>query len=125
MFSIYEYDSLKVGDKYYDELFTEEHRKALERFYYKSKTKYFDLIRNGVKFCNYVGVIQVGNLQIEILPKIDKSNDSEKKQWRNILIDMLRATGMFKVTAPSYGMLKLRNNSIRTLLCYFLGELEY
>ena len=126
MFSIYEYDSLKVGDKYYDELFTEEHRKALERFYYKSKKKYFELIKNGVRFCNYVGVIQVGNLQIEILPKIDRSNDSEKKQWRNILIDMLKATVKFKVTAPSYGMLKLRNNSILELYFdIFLGELEY
>ena len=127
IFSVFEYDSLEVNSKSIDGgLFTKDHRTALEHFYYKSKTKYFDLIRNGVKFCNYVGVIQVGNLQIEILPKIDKSNDSEKKQWRNILIDMLRATGMFKVTAPSYGMLKLRNNSILELyFAIFLGELEY
>ena len=75
MTSVYEYDSLIVGSTGYQE-FTKCHLQVLEIFYHKSIIKYFNLIRNGIKFCNYVGVLQVGNLQIEILHKIDKSNYS-------------------------------------------------
>ena len=32
---------------------------------------YFDGIRKGIKFKHFVGVIQIGNITIEILPKAD------------------------------------------------------
>lgn len=64
----------------------------LYRFNDENGNKYFTGIRNGIRFNSYVGVIQVGNLIIEILPKIDKvkpDDDSSKKQWHNALLQML------------------------------------
>ena len=38
---------------------------------------YFTGIRDGIQFNNYVGVIQIGGLTIEILPKADKVKATE------------------------------------------------
>lgn len=123
--SVYEYDRLKLGSRYNGVLFTESHLEGLERFHSSSKIRYFNLIRNGVEFCEYVGVIQVGNIQIEILPKLDKQN-SDVSTWRDLLIGMLKEVGMFRVSAPSTGMLTLRSNSILELYFeMFITELEY
>lgn len=112
--SVYEYDRLRLGSVYKGTKMTESLLEDLERFHASSKIPYFKLIRNGVEFCEYVGVIQVKNIQIEILPKLDKLN-SDVNTWRDLLIGMLREVGMFKVSAPSTSMLTLRSNSILDL----------
>ncbi|MDD2230735.1 MAG: restriction endonuclease [Candidatus Cloacimonetes bacterium] len=123
--SVYEYDKLKLGSVYNGVKFTESLLDDLERFHASSKIPYFRLIRGGVEFCEYVGVIQVGSIQIEVLPKLDKLN-SELSVWRDLLIGMLREVGMFRVTAPSTGMLTLKPNSILELYFdIFITELEY
>lgn len=123
--SVYEYDRLRLGSVYKGTKMTESLLEDLERFHASSKIPYFKLIRNGVEFCEYVGVIQVKNIQIEILPKLDKLN-SDVNTWRDLLIGMLREVGMFKVSAPSTSMLTLRSNSILDLYFdMFIAELEY
>lgn len=58
--------------------------------------------QRAIQICNYAGVIQTpGGFQIEVLPKIYKesiSNESEanKKNSRNVLIDMLRCLPEFR-----------------------------
>ena len=85
---------------------------------------YFSLIHNGIKFCEYVGVLQVGTTTIEILPKADKSGSEQ--QWRTILIDMLKSVNLFDVHAPSSSSLKLRPHSILDLYFeLFIIEIEY
>ena len=57
-------------------------QKELEKLYeYNDKNDniYFTGIRDGVRFKNYVGVIQIGGLTIEILPKTDRKNSEEEE----------------------------------------------
>jgi 5-methylcytosine-specific restriction enzyme subunit McrC len=75
---------------------------AMVKFFGKG-VPYYTLIRNGVKFNEYVGVIQIGNHIIEVLPKADKRNEGEETEntWRTVLVDMIRAVHSFEVKAPT------------------------
>jgi 5-methylcytosine-specific restriction enzyme subunit McrC len=98
--------------------------KALQQFYGENGVPYFELIHNGIKFNEYVGVLMVGKTTIEILPKADK--DLEIKEWRKVLIGMLHAVGVFDIHTPSSASLDLRANSILELYFeLFVLELEY
>ncbi|MAE07261.1 MAG: restriction endonuclease [Bacteroidetes bacterium] len=78
-------------------------------------------MRNGVKFANYVGVIQIGNLVIEILPKADKATLSKENEietydkWRRVLLKMLAISGNLKIDSVSQSFLKKRYNSLLEL----------
>src|SRR5678815_3310776 len=76
---------------------TKPEHQALENFYGEKGVPYFSLIHNGVRFCEYVGVIQIGNTVIEVLPKADRSGNTEI--WRGILIGMLKAVGLLDIHA--------------------------
>ena len=100
--------------------------KALQQFYGETGVPYYSLIHNGVKFCAYVGVLQIGNTLIEVLPKIDKSLSEPADSWRKVLIDMLHAVGLLELKAPSSGSLKLKSNSILDLYFeLFVNEVKY
>lgn len=81
---------------------------------------YFEGVRNGVKFKNYVGVVQVGNTTIEILPKADKktSSETERNQWHDALLLMLKKCKKIKLDSVSEASLKKRYHSLLDL--YFI-----
>ena len=92
-----------------------------------NKNIYFEGQRNGLKFKNFVGVIQIGNTTIEILPKADKlSNDSaQKKIWHSILLDMLRHCRKIKVDAITEASLRKKNHSLLDLYFeLFINEVK-
>jgi len=120
--TVFEHESLRTnrGEK----RLTIRQLDALQLFFGESGVPYYSLIHQGVRFNEYVGVIQVGKTVIEVLPKADKSNDTET--WRNMLISMLHAVGIFNIHAPSSSVLKLRINSILDLYFeLFIKEVEY
>ena len=107
----YEYERL---------IFSEEDRSAgvldaLLRFNELHKNKYFDGVVNGIKLKQYVGIIQVNGLTIEILPKIDKGRKEET--WREVLIQMLKNTGRLNV--DSMGSAHVRRQNMNLLEIYF------
>lgn len=103
---------------------TETQLQALQAFHGEEGVPYFTLIHKGVKFTEYVGVLQIGNLTIEVLPKTDKSDDTDR--WHKMLIGMLKAVGLFDIQAPSSSHLSLSSNSILDLyFALFLQEVEY
>jgi 5-methylcytosine-specific restriction enzyme subunit McrC len=84
---------------------------------------YFDPIPNGVKFKQYVGIIQVDGLSIEILPKSDK--DDSSADWKGLLLQMLKACGHLK--ASSVGAANVKRQHLNLLEVYFelyLTEIE-
>jgi 5-methylcytosine-specific restriction enzyme subunit McrC len=78
---------------------------------------YFTGIRDGIQFNNYVGVIQIGGLTIEILPKADKVKGSEEEYnyWHGALLKMLKICKHINVTSVSEASLKQRHNSLLEL----------
>lgn len=126
--TVFEHQAIKLNQEIDGVRFDEHRLKALQSYYGEKGVPYFSLIHNGVRFNEYVGVIKVGETVIEVLPKADNSFDvtNEKKQWRDILIDMLFAVGMFDIHAPSSSLLKLKPNSILDLYFeLFINEVEY
>lgn len=106
---VFEYGRLMVSE----EVFTADHLKALALYNERHGGKYFTLLHNGVKFANFVGVIQVGNLTIEILPKSDKNTADENKNiWHQVLIDMLQECRMMQIDTNENAVLKLKHHSI-------------
>ena len=88
---VFEYQTIRVGEEINGVVLEELTYKALALYQEKKATKYFSLVYNGIKFSHYVGVIQIGSLTLEILPKADKSRQGDTYKWKSILIEMLRA----------------------------------
>lgn len=112
----FEHQSLKVGE----EGFSKKHLAALLKLNEVNNFSYFDAIANGIKFKQYVGIIQVNNLAIEILPKADKYDDDAP--WQNLLINMLKACG--KPKADSTGPANVNRHRLNLLEVYFLSYLN-
>jgi len=110
---VFEHEYLFVGEKG----FQHTHWKALGLFNARNKNKYFTLYPDGIKFNQYVGTIQAGNVTIEILPKADKE-EKDKNKWRQVLLKMLRECRFIQVDHPELAHLQLQANSI--LDAYFL-----
>lgn len=97
--SVFEHEAIKVGEHG----FSESHLQALERFIGNNDETtfpYYSLIHNGVKFRQYVGVLCVDNITIEVLPKTDRDNCG-KDYWRDKLIFMLSKVYRLDVKTPS------------------------
>ena len=119
LIQIFEYEKLKANDKTF---FSDEKvgKRVIDKLWQYNDSNdniYFDAIRNGVKFKQYVGVIQIGNITIEILPKADrqKSPLAEKKTWHDALLKMLAKCKKIRVDSVSEASLKKRNHSLLDL----------
>lgn len=129
-FRVFEHGSLIEGSGYENNTFTAKHHQLLENFFKEKDFPYYKLVKNGVRFCEYVGVLQIGNMTIEVLPKADKTPDtegsSEKNKWQSILIGMLKTVGLFTIQAPSSSALALKSNTLLDLYFeLYLNELDY
>ncbi len=112
---VFEHQTLRVGAVINGVCFDETAFKALALYQENQKVKYFSLVYNGVKFSYYVGVIQVGRLTIEILPKADKSNAPNPAKWQKVLIEMLSYCQLIKIETLGLGQVQLSSNSILDL----------
>ena len=128
--TVFEHETIKINQIIDDLKIDEKIIESLENHYGEKGVPYYSLSNKGVRFNEFVGVIQVGNLSINILPKADKnlsylSDKKKKNEWNNRLINMLRSVGLFDVKAPSISSLKLKPNSILDLyFSLFIKEVE-
>jgi len=92
---------------------------ALLKLYDQDKRPFFVPARNGIRFTQWVGVLKVLDLTIEILPKADNrdASDDEHQQnkWQSILIGMLNVCRSLDTPSLSNASLRLKNNSILDL----------
>ena len=119
---VFEHQRLKYNDS---GDFQKCHFDAMVKFNELHQNKYFTIGHNGIVFKNYVGVVQVGGLTIEILPKADKKADADKNLWQSVLLNMLKVCKRIRVESVSETQLKKRHHSI--LDVYFelyLAEIE-
>ncbi len=103
LITLFEHQRLKVGEEYRvlhdvqraargeirtDEIevvkFKEEHFSALVKYNEQNESRFFTVGYNNIKFNQYVGVIAVGGITIEVLPKADGVEDEVK--WQKALI---------------------------------------
>jgi 5-methylcytosine-specific restriction enzyme subunit McrC len=122
LLQLFEYEKLFVNDQ-----FTEDHLDALAKYNEEHGGAYFKLGYKSVQFQQYVGVIQVGDLTIEILPKVGKTaaTDNEKAKWQKILLEMLQQCNWMTVHANEKAHLQFKHNSIlEAYLELFIRECE-
>jgi len=119
---VFEHKQLLIGDHG----FTRHHWEALGWYNEKHGGGFFALTPKGVKFNQFVGVIQVGNITIEILPKISQVVEKgDKAKWQKVLIDMLRECRWMQVYAQDKASLRFKLNSIlEAYLELFVQECE-
>jgi len=119
---VFEYQKLRYDDS---GDFRKHHFDAMVKFNELHQNKYFTIIHQGIRFGSYVGVIQIGGLTIEILPKADNNENADKNLWQNVLLNMLKICKKIQVESISETQLKKRYHSI--LDVYFelyLNEIE-
>lgn len=119
---VFEYQKLRYDDS---GDFRKHHFDAMVKFNELHQNKYFTIIHKGIRFGSYVGVIQIGGLTIEILPKADNNENADKNLWQNVLLNMLKVCKKIQVESISETQLKKRYHSI--LDVYFelyLNEIE-
>jgi 5-methylcytosine-specific restriction enzyme subunit McrC len=106
---VFEHKQLLIGQSG----FQKHHWEAMGRYIDRFGDKFFSLTLKGIKFNQYVGVIQVDGLTIEILPKISQVVEKDDKtKWQKVLIDMLRECRWMKISAHDKANLCFKSNSI-------------
>lgn len=124
--SVFEHDTLLIGQCQKGVRFEQKHYKLLaERLGRKDDSvfPFYSLVKDGVKFKQYVGAIQAGNLTIEILPKTDR--DSVNQDWKAILLFMLSKVYNLRVRSESISPQRVRRSSVLDLfILRFLNETE-
>jgi 5-methylcytosine-specific restriction enzyme subunit McrC len=120
---VFEHSTLYVGEKG----FTANHYRSLLKFNDLHGNKYFIPGLNKVTFKSHVGVIQVGDKTIEILPKADKFPISEEQvvKWQSALLYMLKKSGLLKLNSPEKATQKEHKSDLLDIYLYsFLNEVE-
>lgn len=116
---VFEHGFLPIKGK-----FELRHFVALSKLNALHNYQYFDLKHNGVVFKQFVGVIQVDGLTIEILPKIDNDGKSNNV-WQKALIEMLRVTKKLKVQNVNNANVNKQNIHLLNIYFeWFLNEVQ-
>jgi 5-methylcytosine-specific restriction enzyme subunit McrC len=119
---VFEHGHLSIGEQG----LTAEKFAALVRYNDRHGCMFFSVGYKRLHFGSYVGVIQVGDLAIEILPKTEKEAAGNEKKWRNALLDMLRQSGLMTIEAAPEADLRLRKSPLVDIYLHaFLTEVEH
>ena len=114
---LFEHDELRLGDLHgYVEILDRD-CELLSRLHGQTGGRYYDLIHQGVKFKQYVGVLKAGSLVIEVLPKGDRHAKKElspddKLPWRTLFVQLLSRIGYIKTDLGPRSSVFLQHGSL-------------
>jgi len=127
---VFEHERLVVGRGYPTAAgetlaFEQRHYDALARFNDRHQQRYFRLGRRCVRFRQYVGLIRVGRLGIEILPKTTGRNDQDHGRWRDAMTMMLERTVFSSSLRTERADVEVRRRDLLDLFVqHFADEVE-
>lgn len=115
---IFEWETLRVGFEIpgSQEVFTQVHFDSLAQWESEKNLGYFQLKHKKICFTQWVGVIQLGTLTIEILPKADKNQTRNREEsidhWSKVMMKMLKLTGQVKLQSSTLASLSTSRQSL-------------
>lgn len=124
--TLFEHQSLVLDES---KGFSQKHLDALENYHDQllnaKRPLFYDLIHNGVKFSSYVGILQVGNCYIEVLPKLSFDNSIPEEKWRELLCTMLSISKDIRLNPTENSSLNMYKHKLWELFYYaFIDEVE-
>jgi len=126
---LFEWEYLRIGDQD----FSQSHYDALAAWLDRQDCPFFELHHKKIRFLQWVGVIQVGALCIEVLPKADKSQfqgpniEPNRKsngqlsredaicKWQKILPEMIRRVHKVQLKTTDRLHLQVKRQSLLDL----------
>ena len=106
---VFEHQTLRVAEQG----LSERHLRAMAAFNARHGHRYFTTLHGKVRFHHYVGVLQVGDLCIEVLPKTDRH--AEAAQWQQVLLQLLYHCGVLPHYTLSEASLRLQRSPLLLL----------
>lgn len=114
---VFEFEIVKVGEKGFTTL-------HLQKIINLKNFHYVEIGINYIRFKQYVGIFKIGNLQIEILPKIDAFSNQKKCQY--VLIQLLVFCKKMPLIPTNQVNLSFEKYSILEIYVhYFLRKIEH
>lgn len=130
LIQVYEYDRLVVGKEYEAEgrivKFRQSHLDTLAKYITANQgCQFYTLYYDRVKFNQFVGVIQVDDLTIEVLPKTDRHDTKDKERWQQALIQMLHISLQVEAKTTTTASINIKKlNVLEAYLVLFLEEVS-
>jgi len=123
--SIFEHGQLVAGNVYSGVMFKESHVDLLARYHSSNpECAFFVPSYKRILFKNYVGVIKVGHITIEVLPKTDRHTENTDV-WQKVLLQMLAISLNVEAKASTTANINIRHcNVLETYLQIFLDEVN-
>lgn len=107
----YERELIEVGNGIDEKQF-----EALVIWNQRNQNRFFEVEHLRLRCKQYVGVIQVGDLVIELLPKADReAAETDKGRWHNALLTMLQMVHGLRLYSTEEADLSLRYTNIMDL----------
>lgn len=116
---VFEHGVLRIGEKGFEK----NHWTSFVKLNQMHDDKYFTILHNGIRFNQFVGVVQVDGVQVQINPKADKDESDDK--WKDVLLKMLQKCGHLKADTAGDATVKKQNlNLLEVYFEYYLSEVQ-
>lgn len=117
---VFEHEKLEVGAR-----LTPHEFDALVAWNDRFEGRYFRVGHRHLRARHFVGIVQVGDLAIEIVPKADRDGPLNSQPWREGLLEMLRVGGSLKLERLPAASQRLSRRPLQELIARaYLAEVE-